>query len=207
MNDKSSHNKRKKGINIIIPLFLLLCGMLIIVIAGWKLISQTYSVSNFFFEEPNNEITEKKFLINNQFMERPKLGSVMGKVIIPSINLNYPLIHGDDNDNLEKGIGHFPGSTLPGENGNVIIDAHRDTHFRNLGKLKIGDIITIETNYGIFDYRASKIRIVDGNDKTVIVASDKEMLTVYTCYPFNYVGSAPQRYVVLADFVGSREEN
>ncbi len=205
IDKKASKGIGRKGIMVIIPLFLLLCGTFIIAFSGWKLFKQTYLVGKVLFNKPSVELSEKKFLINNKLMERPKLGTIIGKISIPSINLDYPMVHGDSDEDLEKGIGHFAGSTLPGENGNVVLDSHRDTHFRNLGKAKIGDTISLETYYGIFDYKISNTRIVNEDDRTVIVASDKEMLTIYTCYPFNYIGHAPQRYVVVADFVGVRE--
>lgn len=204
-SSKKTSSHRKKGILIGIPLFLLLLGVLIILYGGWNLFKQTYSIGNTLFAKPEVNNQENKFVINNSLMQRPKIGTQIGKVLINSIKLDYPLYHGDDDEELAKGIGHDPGTTLPGENGNVILAGHRDTVFRNLGNVKIGDIITIETSYGTFNYKAAKIRIVDENDRTVIVRSDKEMLTVYTCYPFNYIGHAPKRYVLTADFVDSTQ--
>lgn len=193
--------KIRKGILIGIPLFLLLCGILIILYAGWNLFKQTYLVSSALFNKPAVQLSEKKFLIDNKLMQRPQIGSEMGRLLISSISLDYPVIHGDDDDELSKGVGHYAGSTLPGEGGNVVLDGHRDTVFRNLGKVKIGDVITIKTNYGTYNYKAANIRIVNEDDLTVVVRSDKEMLTIYTCYPFNYIGHAPKRYVLTADYI------
>lgn len=204
-SSKRTSSRRKKGILIGIPLFLLLLGILIILYAGWNLFKQTYLIGNTLFTKPQVNIQENKFVINNGLMQRPKIGAQFGKVLMPTIKLDYPLYHGDDDEELAKGIGHDPGTTLPGENGNVVIDGHRDTVFRNLGDVKIGDIITIETSYGTFNYKAAKTRIVNEDDRTVIVRSDKEMLTIYTCYPFNYIGHAPKRYVLTADFVDSTQ--
>jgi sortase A len=193
-------HKNKKQF-IIVPFFLLICGIAIVLISGWQLIRQTYSIQKLLTSKPQVRLPEKKFIINNMPMNRPVLGSKIGDMIIPSISLKYPIIHGDRDEDLEKGIGHFAGSTLPGENGNVVTCGHRDTVLRSLKHVKIGDEITIKTDYGSFNYKVSKIRIVEADDRTVVVSSDKEMLTIYTCYPFNYIGYAPQRYVVAADYI------
>jgi len=200
-----SNNSRKgnRGIHILIPLFLLLCGVSLITFSGWNMFKQIYVNSKLLFNKSNVELNENKFLINNKLMFRPKVGSVIGEITIPSILLKYPVIHGDNDEDLSKGVGHDVGTTLPGEKGNVVLDGHRDTVFKDLGKAKIGDLIIIKTYYGTFTYKAAGIRIVDGNDKTVIVRADHEMLTIYTCYPFDFIGSAPKRYVITANFVGS----
>jgi sortase A len=202
LHSKSSR-KGKRGIHILIPLFLLLCGVCLITFSGWNLFKQIYLNGSLLFNKSNVQLTENKFMINNTMMFRPKLGSTIGEISIPSISLKYPVIHGDDDKELSEGVGHDAGTTLPGEGGNVVIDGHRDTVFRNLEKVKIGDTIIIKTYYGTFTYRASGIRIVNGSDKTVIVRANHEMLTMYTCYPFDYIGFAPNRYVITCDFVGS----
>jgi sortase A len=179
----------------------LLAGGLIFCFAGWNLFKETYLVGKLMFSKPAVELTERKFIINDIPMYRPKLGSTFGKITISSIYLDYPLINGDEDDDLSEGVGHDPGTALPGEKDNVVLTGHRDTVFRNLGKLKIGDIITIETYYGDFKYKVAGTRVVKEDDTTVIVKSGKEMLTMYTCYPFEYIGNPKERYVVTCDFV------
>lgn len=203
-----SNNSRKgnRGTHILIPLFLLLCGIFLITFSGWNYFKQIYVNSKILFNKPIVESNENKFLINGKMMFRPKLGSVIGEITIPSISLKYPVIHGDDDEDLAKGVGHDVGTTLPGEKGNVVLDGHRDTVFRNLGKVKMGDLIIIKTYYGTFTYKLDGIRIVNGSDQTVIVRADHEMLTMYTCYPFDFIGSAPKRYVITANFVGSTQD-
>lgn len=198
---KKNCSKKKNLIFLVIPLLLFISGASILSFAGWRLFKETYISSKTIFSKRAVAVSENKFVINNMTMYRPKLGAVMGKVTIPSISLEYPLIHGDDDSELSKGIGHDPGTTLPGENGNVVITGHRDTVFRNLGKVQEGDLVKLNTYYGNFTYKVSKIRIVDEDDKTVIVRSDKEMLTIYTCYPFEYIGHATKRYVLVCDLV------
>lgn len=200
-----SHNKTsskgKKGIHILIPIFLFLFGSLLFGYAGWNMFKETYLVGTMFFSKPDVKLDEKKFIVSDVAINRPTLGEEFARINIPTISLDYPVIHGDDDNDLAKGIGHYAGSTIPGENGNVVLAGHRDTVFKNLGKVKIGDIITMKTYYGTYNYKASNIRIVNSDDRTVVVTSDKEMLTIYTCYPFDYIGSAPKRYVITCDFV------
>lgn len=98
-------------------------------------------------------------------------------------------------------MGHFSQSVLPGAKDNCVLSGHRDTVFAELGKLKVGDRLVARTQAGTFTYEISRIRIVDKDDKTVIVPADHAVLTVTTCYPFDYLGSAPDRYVLVADLV------
>ncbi len=207
MFKKSASNKtsskRRKGILFGIPLFLLLCGIALITFAGWNLISQTYFVGKIITNPPVSNAKIRKIQINNKTINYPRNGEQLGTIIIPSISLNYPIIEGDDQNNLAKGVGHDSSSAIPGENSNVVLDAHRDTMFRNLGDVKIGNIVTIETNYGTFNYKVYKTRIVTPDDPTAIIKSNKEMMTLYTCYPFSYIGHAPKRYIVMTEFVNS----
>ncbi|MDP4143651.1 MAG: class D sortase [Bacillota bacterium] len=208
INSTSKNSSRgKKGILFGIPIFLLLCGIALITFAGWNLIKQTYFVSKVIVNKPSTNTPIKKITINNKKVEYPRNGDQLGTLIIPSISLNYPIIEGDDQENLAKGVGHDSSTPIPGQVGNIVLDAHRDTMFRNLGDLKIGDNITIETKYGKYTYKVYKTRIVTPDDTTAIIKSDKQMLTLYTCYPFNYIGHAPKRYIVMTEFVSSTDTN
>ena len=95
------------------------------------------------------------------------------------------------------------GTTLPGQGGNVVLSGHRDTVFRKLEHLKVGDHITFKTQYGEFIYEATEFQIVEADDQTVAVAKDYETLTLTTCYPFNFIGDAPQRYIVYTKLISS----
>lgn len=98
-------------------------------------------------------------------------------------------------------MGHFIQSVLPGEQDNSVLSGHRDTVFREIGDLLIGDLLIVETSAGIFTYEVTGTRIVDKDDQTVIVPTDHAVLTLTTCYPFRYVGPAPDRYIVSADLL------
>lgn len=135
------------------------------------------------------------------YTEMPAVGDNMGELIIPKLDAVLPIIHGTDEDELEKGVGHFAGSVMPGENDNTVLSGHRDTVFRRLGEVGKGDLLTVKTSAGEFTYKVKRVRIVDKDDRTVIVPKPKATLTVTTCYPFNYIGDAPRRYILVADLV------
>jgi sortase A len=146
-------------------------------------------------DEPLTE--EKKPLYTSQ----PQVGEDIGNLYIPKIDSTLPIYHGTDEDELEKGVGHFAGSVLPGENNNSVLAGHRDTVFRRLGEVGIGDELVVSTSAGEFTYKVRKVRIVDSDNRTVIVPKPKATLTVSTCYPFDFIGDAPQRYVLVADLL------
>lgn len=133
------------------------------------------------------------------YAEYPELGDTIGTLTIPALEMELPLLQGTEDEQLEEGVGHFVQSVLPGEPDNCVISAHRDTYFARLGELKIGDRLTVQSAAGTFTYTIKQIRIVDKDDRTVIVPTDHAVLTVSTCYPFSYVGPAPDRYVLVAD--------
>lgn len=135
---------------------------------------------------------------NALYSTRPDLGEEIGKLYIPKLEAVIPIYHGTDEEELDRGIGHYPGSVLPGENDNSVLSGHRDTVFRKLGEVSEGDTLIVRTAAGEFTYVVNKVRIVDKDDRTVIVPKPKATLTVTTCYPFYYVGSAPDRYVLVA---------
>ncbi|WP_422124447.1 class D sortase [Planococcus sp. X10-3] len=132
---------------------------------------------------------------------RPAKGDNIGKLVIPKIDATLPIFHGTDEDELERGVGHFAGSVLPGENDNSVLSGHRDTVFRELGEVGKGDLLIVETSAGTFTYKVRKTRIVDADDRTVIVPKPKAVLTVSTCYPFDFIGYAPERFILIADLV------
>ena len=140
---------------------------------------------------------------HSEYLETPEIGDLMGELIIPKLDAVLPIIHGTDEDELEKGVGHFAESVLPGENDNSVLSGHRDTVFRELGEVGKGDLLIVKTYAGTFTYKVRQVRIVDEDDRTVIVPKPKAILTVSTCYPFDYVGYAPDRYILVADLISS----
>lgn len=134
-------------------------------------------------------------------LRTPLVGDVIGSLSIPRIKSTIPIIEGTGNKELKRGVGHYIGSVIPGVSDNSVLAGHRDSVFRRLGEVKIGDLITVKNDYGTFVYEVHKIRIVNANDRTVIVPTKDAVLTLSTCYPFRFIGSAPKRYIVQAGLV------
>ena len=134
-------------------------------------------------------------------LPKPKIGEVIGSLWIPRLKRTIDIVEGTGAKELKKGVGHYVGSVLPGVSDNSVLAGHRDSVFRNLGNVKLGDLMTVRTDYGVFVYEVHKIRIVKADDKTVIVPTADSVLTLSTCYPFRFVGNAPKRYIVQAGLV------
>ncbi|MED1739628.1 class D sortase [Bacillus swezeyi] len=149
-------------------------------------------------EKPPVQTAKKEKIAIDQTFET---GEKIGDLVIPKINARLPIYHGTDEDELQKGVGHFAGSVLPGEEDNSVLSGHRDTVFRKLGEVGKGDRLIVEAVYGTFTYKVKKVRIVDADDRTVIVPKPRATLTVSTCYPFDFIGAAPERYVLVADLI------
>lgn len=131
--------------------------------------------------------------------DRSDAADAIGSLSMPALDQTLPIFEGTGEDELKRGVGHFSLSVLPGQPDNCVLSGHRDTVFMGLGKLKVGDDLVVRTQAGTFTYEISRIRVVDKDDKTVIVPADHAVLTVTTCYPFNYIGAAPDRYILVAD--------
>jgi sortase A len=140
------------------------------------------------------------------YSQKPKIGEQIGILEIPKLEQSLAIFHGANEDELEKGVGHYQGSVLPGEKDNSVLAGHRDSVFRELGKVEIGDELIVTTSAGKFTYKVGKIRIVEKDDRTIIVPKPRATLTVGTCYPFRYIGPAPQRYVLTATLVETNSE-
>lgn len=127
-------------------------------------------------------------------------GEVIGLLLIPALSAELPIIEGTAEEELEIGVGHFIGTAYPGQGEQILLSGHRDTVFRDLGKLQIGDTLIIRMQIGDFIYKINSTSIVEADDTTIIRSTaPNEVLTISTCYPFSYVGNAPQRYIIYAE--------
>lgn len=136
--------------------------------------------------------------------KHPQLGEEIGILTIPKLNRSLPIYEGTTSDILKQGVGHIEKTVLPGEQNNSVLSGHRDTVFRGLGEVGVNDELIVETEYGQFLYKIKKVRIVEQFDCTVIVPKPKSTLTLTTCYPFGFIGDAPQRYIVVADLISQK---
>jgi sortase A len=126
---------------------------------------------------------------------------LIGRIEIPRLGLSAIVAEGIDRKTLRRAVGHIPRTGLPGQNGNVGIAGHRDTFFRPLRNIVENDIITLSTLAGEYRYRVVSIKVVGPADVAVLDPSKNEILTLVTCYPFYFVGSAPDRFIVRAERV------
>ncbi len=129
---------------------------------------------------------------------RPVYGSTVAKIEIPRLGLSTIVFEGTGDDVLLHGAGHLRSSALPGETGNVVFAAHRDTFFRPLRNLREGDSIDVVTGGGTRHYVVSNTEVVNPDATEVLQPTPDATLTLITCFPFYYVGNAPQRFVARA---------
>jgi len=127
----------------------------------------------------------------------PADGTPIGRLVIPRIDLDEIVLEGIETEDLNAGPGHLPGSVLPGERGNSIVSAHRDRHFNHFDALKVGDTVVTESRIGKTTWVIVSQRVVDKDARALVRTSDTT-LTLTTCWPIRYVGSAPSRLIVTA---------
>ena len=126
------------------------------------------------------------------------LPPVIGVLELPSVGLSVPLYPTDSELAMDRGAGIIDGMAYPHEGGNIGIAGHRDGYFRVLKDVKVGDALTLETLEGPKQFRIDNIRVVEIEDTDVLEDTDDQTVTLVTCYPFYFVGHAPQRYIVTA---------
>jgi sortase A len=129
----------------------------------------------------------------------PAIDGLIGRIEIPRIRLSVMVIEGTTGKTLRRAAGHISGTGIPGQPGNIGISAHRDTFFRPLRNVRRDDIITLTTLGGEYRYRVVSIKIVKPYNVAVLDRSGNEVLTLVTCYPFYFVGPAPDRFIVRAE--------
>ena len=179
-----------------------LIGVICLSIGGWEWYTTNHS--------EHTALAKAKQLVNvadnkNNFGVKKektgyKKGDIIGLLEIPSLNKELPIIEGTDLPQLKQGVGHYIGSALPGEHGQVFIAGHRDTVFKGLGNLKKGEKIIIRTEFNTYEYKMRDSKIVRSDDRSIIdLNAKKDSLVLATCYPFLFVGHAPDRYILYAE--------
>ncbi len=191
-------------INLIVALFIV-----IIILGGIKislgqkideailLVNQVaIKVDRTFEEKPTTIDTSSKRLQNY-----PEYGTQYATIEIPKIGIELPVYYGDTLEILKKGVGHSSGSYFPGEGGSIIYMGHNSKNvFRRFSELQIGNEIKVTTTYGEYNYKIYDMKLINETETDKLpIQDEKEILMVYTCYPFNNIGYATQRYVVYAE--------
>ena len=136
----------------------------------------------------------------------PEPDGLIGRLEISRLGISVIVTEGTSSQVLRRAAGHIAGTRLPGENGNVGISAHRDTFFRPLRNVRQNDIVAMTTPSGSYQYKVVSTKIVPPEDTSVLNDSDSEVLTLVTCYPFYFVGAAPQRFIVRAERIQAQPE-
>jgi sortase A len=136
---------------------------------------------------------------SNGAVATPDKHGVVGRLEIPRLGVSVMVVEGVDDNDLKRAVGHIPGTALPWQSGNVGIAGHRDTFFRPLRSIQLDDTITVSTLQGASRYRVVSTNVVRPEDIQVLYPTGRASLTLVTCFPFDYVGSAPKRFIVRAD--------
>lgn len=137
----------------------------------------------------------------------PAIGpdGLIGRIEISRLGLSAVVVEGIGKTTFRRAVGHIPSTALPGQPGNVGLAGHRDTFFRPLRNIRWNDIITLTTLRGEYRYRVVSTRVVASDEVSVLDPSAEEVLTLVTCHPFYFVGSAPNRFIVRAERVTSAD--
>jgi sortase A len=131
----------------------------------------------------------------------PGTGDPIAEIVVPRVQMSAIVLHGSDARTLRRGPGHLEQTALPGEPGNVVIAGHRDSFFRPLRDVVVGDDIFLRTPHARFQYRVTSTRVVKPRDMSVVEPTADATLTLVTCFPFWVLGNAPDRYIVRAVLV------
>jgi len=148
--------------------------------------------------QPDFRLWSEKRIQKYQASLLAKVPPPLGVMEIPSLGLQVPILEGTDDLTLDRGVGHIAGTASPGDSENIGIAGHRDGFFRGLKDIHVGDTIDIQSQQGNSHYRVDEIEIVSPDDVFVLERRIRPSLTLVTCYPFYFVGSAPSRYIVHA---------
>jgi sortase A len=139
-------------------------------------------------------------LVDGAFHDGALQDGLMGSIDIARLRLSVIVMEGDDPTTLRRAAGHIPNSGVPGQPGNIAVAAHRDTLFRPLRHVRRNDIVVFKTPGGEYRYRVVSTKVVKPTDVRVLNPDDgTQILTLITCYPFYFVGSAPDRFIVRAE--------
>ena len=128
----------------------------------------------------------------------PEPGAVLGRLEIPRLGVSVMVVEGVDDGDLKSAAGHVPGTAFPGHVGNIGIAAHRDTFFRPLRRIQRSDLLILSTAQGHYLYRVASAIVVSPEVVQVLYPTANDSLTLVTCFPFDYIGPAPKRFIVQA---------
>lgn len=207
MHNNFSKTIRATIIDIVVALLMSILVIAVIYTVFGKQINMAISLVNTVSAGTSNEVKEVKVEVDmltdgeSVFKTYPAYGQKYAKMNISSAGIELPIYFGDSLEILKKGIGHSTGSYMPGQGSSIVMCAHNSADkFRNLSKVKKGDIITIETDYGVFNYKAYDMQVISETEENKLpIQKESEKLMIYTCYPFDALGYTTKRYVIYSD--------
>ncbi len=188
--------------NVIVALFITVAIILSIYLFFGAGIDENISLINKVAIDIENKQVEATVINSENKIENyPEYGTQYATIEIPKIDVNLPVYFGDTLEILKKGVGHSSESYFPGEGGTIIYMGHNSQKmFRRFSELQIGNEIIVKTNYGEYKYKIYDMQLIKETETEKLpIQKEKEILMVYTCYPFNNIGYATQRYVVYAE--------
>lgn len=147
---------------------------------------------------PDTRLWSPQRIADYQASLQAELPSVLGVLAAPALGLEVPVYPTDSQLSLDRGAGIIDGMAYPHELGNIGVAGHRDGYFRTLKDISPGDELVLQTLVGTKHFTVERTEIVEATDTRVLADTDQQTLTLVTCYPFYYVGHAPQRFVVIA---------
>ena len=208
MHKKLSKLIKSTIIEIIVAFLLVVFSVIIIDVALGQKKEIAVTLINTMSLDKEEVINQAPVLEGKVIKNYPEYGSKYAKIQIPKIGVNLDVYYGDTMEILKKGVGHSSGSYFPGEGGSIVYMGHNSKKvFRRFGEIEKGDFIQINTDYGEFKYQVYDMKIVNEMDLDALpIQKEKEMLMVYTCYPFQNIGYTTQRYVVYAERIEEEEE-
>lgn len=192
----------KRILNILATI-LLITGMGLVIYSlteifkGEQEVKKARAEAEEILQQQPDEKTKKEKLTADDF--HFAVGDTIGLLYIPKLDRDLPIIEGTNPEELDRGVGHYLGTAFPGQKDQIVLSGHRDTVFRNFDQLVIGDTFVLKLPYGTFEYEIFDTEIVPADDTTVIRSTaPEEILTVTTCYPFYFIGNAPDRFIFYA---------
>jgi len=170
---------------------------------------QSFSNEEGILSPPPAKKTESKEEPQPRDYAEYEKGAEIGWLLIPDLDMKYPVYWGTDENTLSQGVGYHPGkfTTPPDGLEHTVLSGHRETVFRGLGELEQGARMYVQFENIQYEYEIQKTWITDAQDRTVIVEKAEPTLTLTTCYPFTFIGSAPDRYIIEATLVEKTSMN
>ncbi len=190
-------------ISLIVALLIVIATVLMVKYFFGARIEEVITLANMVSVSSSENIKHVDAVLNerNKIENRPAFGEEYATIEISKIDRKLPVYFGDSLEVLKNGVGHSSGSYFPGEGGSIIYMGHNSKKvFRKLGELQKGDEIIVTTSYGKYTYKIYDMQLIKETEGDKLEIQDKkEILMIYTCYPFINIGHATQRYVVFAE--------